>query len=379
LVLSGDVLYGTAFDGGALGIGTIFRINTNGTGFTNLHSFAAGEGGAPDAGVILSGGTLYGTTSAGGSSVSGTVYKMGINGSGFTVLHYFTDIFNNPDNTNSDGALPFGALLLSGSRLFGTTVIGGAGARGVVFALDTDGGSFTNLHSFLEMPTAGSSNIDGSGPEAGLILVGDTLYGTTFDSVFRINTNGSAFGALHNFEPATNGVYPLFTNNIGAWIYAGLVRAGGALYGTAFTGGQFGTGTIFALDTNGINFVALHTFAQGTPGSGGTYINADGIEPQSGLVLSGNTLYGTAAGGGAGFGTVFGISIPSPQLAISRSATNVILEWPANAVGFSLQSTTNLVPPVSWNEVVSPQGVVNGNISVTNLISSPQNFYRLSQ
>jgi uncharacterized repeat protein (TIGR03803 family) len=38
LILSGGILYGTANLGGSLGNGTVFRFNTDGTGFTNLYS-----------------------------------------------------------------------------------------------------------------------------------------------------------------------------------------------------------------------------------------------------------------------------------------------------------------------------------------------------
>src|SRR5437867_5235062 len=39
LVLSGNILYGTASQGGTSERGTIFAVHTDGTGFTNLHSF----------------------------------------------------------------------------------------------------------------------------------------------------------------------------------------------------------------------------------------------------------------------------------------------------------------------------------------------------
>ena len=68
LILSGNTLYGTASNGGSSGNGTVFAVNTDGTGFTTLHSFTDGNDGAnPGAGLILSGNTLYGTASEGGS------------------------------------------------------------------------------------------------------------------------------------------------------------------------------------------------------------------------------------------------------------------------------------------------------------------------
>src|SRR5690242_15715009 len=39
LFLSGNALYGTAYNGGSDGRGTAFMVNTDGAGFTNLHSF----------------------------------------------------------------------------------------------------------------------------------------------------------------------------------------------------------------------------------------------------------------------------------------------------------------------------------------------------
>src|SRR5205809_4517190 len=43
LFLSGSTLYGTAHDGGSAGAGTVFAINTDGTGFTTLYGFTAGD------------------------------------------------------------------------------------------------------------------------------------------------------------------------------------------------------------------------------------------------------------------------------------------------------------------------------------------------
>ena len=75
LVLSGNTLYGTAFNGGSSGVGTVFAVNTNGTGFKTLHSFTGSSGAFPSAGLVLSGNTLYGTTEQGGSSGDGTVFE----------------------------------------------------------------------------------------------------------------------------------------------------------------------------------------------------------------------------------------------------------------------------------------------------------------
>jgi uncharacterized repeat protein (TIGR03803 family) len=132
-----------------------------------------------------------------------------------------------------------------------------------------------------------------------------------------------------------------------------------------------GLGLIPAGRVTAQTFTTLHSFTA-VSGSGA---NSDGATPYAGLILSGNTLYGSAsAGGGSGNGTVFSLSLGSvsaPQLTIIRSGADVVLTWPTNAAGFTLQSTTNLVSPV-WT-------TVNGQNAVTNPISGTKKFYRLIQ
>jgi len=101
--------------------------------------------------------------------------------------------------------------------------------------------------------------------------------------------------------------------------------------------------------------------------------------PYAGLILSGNTLYGTALfGGSSGYGTVVSLFIP-PSLTILASGPSVILTWPTNYAEFTLQSTTNLISPAVWTTVSPGPVVANGQNAVTNLISGTQQFYRLSQ
>jgi len=68
----------------------------------------------------------------------------------------------------------------------------------------------------------------------------------------------------------------------------------------------------------------------------------------------------------------------APQLTINRSESNVILTWPTNAAGFTLQSPTNLAPAV-WSSVSPTPVVVNGQNAVTNPVSGTQKFFRLSR
>src|SRR5579864_1924013 len=55
-------------------------------------------------------------------------------------------------------------------------------------------------------------------------------------------------------------------------------------------------------------FTTLHNFSAGSTSSSGIYTNSDGAGPWAGLLLSSNTLYGTARdGGSSGYGTVFAV------------------------------------------------------------------------
>jgi uncharacterized repeat protein (TIGR03803 family) len=381
LILSGGTLFGTAYYGGSLGQGTVFKVNTDGTGFTNFYHFTGGsDGGDPRGVLLLLGNTVYGTTSDfQGGPGNGVVFKVNTDGTGFTNLHSFTAGTGSwPDTTNSDGAYPYAGLILSGNTLYGTANGGGSSGNGTVFALNPDGTSFTNLHNFMGVS-------DGAHPGYGdLILSGNTLYGTARSGgsadngvVFAVNTDGTGFTNLHTFT-ATSGSSPS-TNSDGANPYAGLILSGHTLYGTARNGGGAGNGTVFAVNTNGTGFTTLYGFTASPDNT-----NRDGATPYAGLILSGNTLYGTAFNGGSsGNGTVFSLSF-APQLTIMPAGANVVLTWPTNVAGFTyagftLQSTTNLVSPSFWTAVSPGPVIVNGQNAVTNPISGTRKFYRLSQ
>ena len=67
------------------------------------------------------------------------------------------------------------------------------------------------------------------------------------------------------------------------------------------------------------------------------------------------------------------------QLTIIPSGPNLILMWPTNAVGFVLQSTTNLGSSALWSTNSPAPLVANGLNTVTNPITGGQQFYRLGQ
>jgi uncharacterized repeat protein (TIGR03803 family) len=421
LVLLGNTLYGTAEHGGTNGVGTVFAVKTDGTGFTNEYNFSSGSGEIPVGGLISSGNTLYGPTYAGGSLGGGTVFAISTNGTGYTNLLNLNFTFN-----TASGYEPQAGLALAGNTLYGTTWYGGGmNIQGTLFYVTTNGATSGELQDFYA-PTysPNAMNYNGIFPSGRLICPAGTLYGTTEQAgiygggtVFSVITNQpGSFSILHYFSNPVNG-----TNSDGAYSFAGLVLSGTNLYGTTFGGGTYGNGVVFAVSTNDLFFTNLYSFTGGSDGSGphagltlsgntlygttsagGTSSNGtlfainingsgftnlysftgggDGANPQTDLILSGNTLYGTAASGGSsGNGTVFSFTLSRPQLAIARSGTNVILTWSASASGYILESTTNLGSAVLWTTNSTTPVILSGLNTVTNAIGPSSRFYRLSQ
>jgi len=183
LVLEGNMLYGVQPGGGNPGSGQVFKLDLNGTGLTVLHTFSSAytpnsfttpatnsDGGIPTV-LIPSSGTLYGTASFYGNSGCGTVFALNTDGTGFITLHSFSPY--------AEGS-PRAGLVLWGNTLYGTASYGGSWHNGTVFALNIDGTGFRVLHSFSASSTNAlgvCTNSDGGSPLAGLILAGNTLYG----------------------------------------------------------------------------------------------------------------------------------------------------------------------------------------------------------
>ncbi|MBV5332649.1 hypothetical protein JZU54_03605, partial [bacterium] len=168
LTLLGDVLYGLTTFGGSKNYGTVFKINTDGTGYAVLYNFrgAPWDGSHPQSSLLFSGGMLYGLTPFGGTNGFGTLFQISTNGTGYATLYNFT-------GTVTNGANPYGSLTFSDGTLYGMTTYGGSSNAGTLFKISTNGSGFQILRSF----TGGAS--DGANPYGSLTPAGTTLYGMT--------------------------------------------------------------------------------------------------------------------------------------------------------------------------------------------------------
>jgi uncharacterized repeat protein (TIGR03803 family) len=313
LISVGDRFYGTTQGGGVNhcatsdgGCGTLFSITADGKEQV-LHNFGnRTDGNDPVTGLIDVDGTLYGATTLGGAHGHGTLFSVTAGGRE-KVLYSF--------GVKPDGAYPNGNLIDVGGTFYGTATGGGKGCGfegcGMVFSITTDGRERV-LHYFDN-----TNFSDGWYPNAGLVDVGGTLYGTTYQggyygwgTFFSITRTGKE-KVLHNFGRGNDGWYPS----------AVLIDVEGSLYGTTMGGGTGhcgrgygGCGTVFSITTAGKERL-LHSFNR-----------IDGSYPEAGLISVGGTLYGTTRDGGGNqcspsygtCGTVFSLTRGGEEKVLQR-------------------------------------------------------------
>lgn len=228
---SDGAFYGTALAGGASDFGVIFRYSTM-DGLQKLFDFGASTGTAPTSRLVEGrDGALYGTTQQGGAHGFGTIFRVTTTGA-FTVLAQFS---------GTNGARPVGPLVLGvDGNFYGLTYSGGRYNNGVVYRV-TPTGRLTAL-THLNART-------GAFPQGGLTVgPGGNLYGVTYlgggvgkyGTVFKVTPKGK-LTVLQTFDGETNGAYPLSTLTIGP---------GGDLYGTTYN-------TVFRLVTHNLPPVAV--------------------------------------------------------------------------------------------------------------------------
>jgi hypothetical protein len=277
--------------GGVSNRGVIFSIQTNGMDYTVLHDFdtVPNDGFDPRNNTLtLADGILYGATVSSRSNGNGVVFSIATNGANYEILHYFV-------NTGSDGRLPYGTLLVTGSSLIGVTQSGSFsplnGSFGTIYKMDTNGLNYQIIHRFDGLSVAGGR------PAGGVLLLNSTLYGQitygTTGAVYSVETDGSNFQVLTTFDSDSGGSVRSLQ----------LISDGTTLYGLT-RGNTQAFGSVFRVATNGANFQTLHSFPDVPLATGGA-------APSDTLSLDGTTIIGVTSGGGAygdGAGTIYRVN-----------------------------------------------------------------------
>jgi len=155
------------------------------------------DGAAPLAGLLKgSDGALYGATSQGGSNHVGTVFKLNIDGSGYSVLRQLSTLFGEGRNPQA------GLLEGSDGALYGTTYAGGSNSVGTAFKLEKNGTLYRVIVGF-------SSNAgDATGPQGGVALGtkrpalwNNSKWGAYgFGTIYNLHHDGSGYVVLHSFS-----------------------------------------------------------------------------------------------------------------------------------------------------------------------------------
>jgi uncharacterized repeat protein (TIGR03803 family) len=283
LLLHNGIFYGTTSQG-ADGFGTAFTLTPAGK-LKTFYTFTGADGGQPGGFGFFSDGAFVATAGIGGNLPYGVVFSLTPAGQA-TVLYNFTD--------STDESYPIAVILGSDGNYYGTTLgnaafNAGSGEAGTIWQL-TPGGTLTTLHSFGWGDGAQPLSAPVEGPDG-------NFYGTTAAGgasgegvVYRITTAGE-YSVLYSFTGGADGGSPR----------AGLlVSKNGNLYGSTYTGGGSGWGTLFEVTTAGA-LTTIYTFTNGTDGGS---VGATLREATTG------TFYGVAQTGGRfGFGTAFKFAI----------------------------------------------------------------------
>jgi uncharacterized repeat protein (TIGR03803 family) len=299
LVATDGNLYGTTYKTDPGSVGEIFGISQTTDKLDATYLFAGNDDGAtPDEGMIYrrepNGGTLFGTTSEGGGSCRcGTIFAYNVDGPAVgkeRVLHSFQG--------GTDGEYPESRLINpTGTIFYGTTSLGGSTSvcRGVgcgtVFSIDGVTNQYHILYRFQDAP-------DGDEVNGTLYAQDGFLYGTTesggadgYGSVFKLNIATGGENVLHSF--------PSYPNDGEILDDDGLAELGGLVYGLASSGGA-GYGTVFTINPATGQEQTLYSF-KGAP--------SDGSGPSYNLTEFDGELYGTTVSGGANNrGSIFKIN-----------------------------------------------------------------------
>jgi uncharacterized repeat protein (TIGR03803 family) len=132
--------YGLMLGGGTNSLGVLFELDPVTKKYRKLQDFFNANGASPNtAPMIASNGKIYGTTPLGGADNKGVLFEYDLGTSTYTVKHNFA---------TATGEKPYTILTEVNGKLWGTTVLGGNANKGVIFQYDPSTGDYTKKYDF---------------------------------------------------------------------------------------------------------------------------------------------------------------------------------------------------------------------------------------
>ena len=362
--------WGTTCFGGSQDGGTIFEVSGT-AGIITVGSFM--QASYPQSTLLKDGtGNFWGTTSFGNLNWLGTVFKVNPTTG---VVQNVVNFDNSTKSTDqSRGCAPAAGLVSDGAGYFwGTTNSGGLLGWGTIFKVKAATGAITTVVDFTgpSLATTGTDNRRGANPNCALAVdVAGNLWGTTnyggsdYDvgTIFKLNPKTGVITTVAAFDGSTDP-----TDNVrGSRPQGAMVSDGaGNLWGTTTSGGTYGYGTVFEVNSYTGAVTTVFDFT-GRSGS------VPGANPMGSLLVTGSGLYGVTQSGGvtssgnpAGGGQIFfigGIFVPPPYTVnpATVSVTGVTLSASVNPNGVNGPTGSGLNVMVSWQ-----YGLTSGNYTAT--------------
>jgi len=255
----------------------------------------------------------------------------------------------------------------------------GLGMNGWVDALAVLGGT---LYAGGCFTTAGGSaaNVIAQWNGSSWSALGSGVGGDEYPYVYALAVSGSTLYVGAGFSTAGGSA----ANAIAQWNGSGWAALGSGMNSdvralamsgnTLYAGGDFTTA-----GGKAANYIAQWNGSSWSPlGSG---MNSSVVA----LAVSGSTLYAggdftTAGTNVSAYVAIANLPVP-PSLSIIADGSNMVLTWPDAATGYTtgytLESATNLLPPVAWQTNSTAPIVIGGQNVIINPITGSHQFFRL--
>lgn len=268
-------LIGVMPGGGPRGCGVIYQTDSVARFKKILHAFEKIEGRRPVGELAL--------------SADGSFYGVTQSGGKFgkgTLFQYFPatavckTVYHFGENSQAAAFPMAGVLIASNGRLYGSTQLGGINGKGTLYCYNPIQDSFAILHSFVNINESGHTPqavpVETKSGRLLLVTFSGGKYGN--GAIYQMDTTTLIISKAADFNNSLNGRNPLgYLVETDSNVFFGLTQSGGST----------DEGVLFRFDLNNLTLSNLKDFTN----------FASGEYPSGGLMLASNgKLYGTTSG-----------------------------------------------------------------------------------